>query len=37
VLVAGKGSEAYQSVGDELLPFDDMATVRVLSRAPVSA
>ena len=31
VLIAGKGSEPYQIVGDELLPFSDMATVRELA------
>ncbi|MCT9088925.1 UDP-N-acetylmuramoyl-L-alanyl-D-glutamate--2,6-diaminopimelate ligase [Streptomyces sp. ASQP_92] len=33
VLIAGKGSEQHQIVGDELLPFSDMATVRELARA----
>jgi UDP-N-acetylmuramoyl-L-alanyl-D-glutamate--2,6-diaminopimelate ligase len=32
VLIAGKGSEPYQIVGEQLLPFSDMATVRELSR-----
>ncbi|MEV0276277.1 UDP-N-acetylmuramoyl-L-alanyl-D-glutamate--2,6-diaminopimelate ligase [Streptomyces sp. NPDC050610] len=31
VLVAGKGSEPYQSIGDELIPFSDMAVVRELA------
>ncbi|MDX3850075.1 UDP-N-acetylmuramoyl-L-alanyl-D-glutamate--2,6-diaminopimelate ligase [Streptomyces sp. AK02-01A] len=31
VLIAGKGSEPYQIVGEKLLPFSDMATVRELS------
>ncbi|WP_327668536.1 MULTISPECIES: UDP-N-acetylmuramoyl-L-alanyl-D-glutamate--2,6-diaminopimelate ligase [unclassified Streptomyces] len=31
VLVAGKGSEPYQTVGERLLPFSDMATVRELA------
>ncbi|MFD4033815.1 UDP-N-acetylmuramoyl-L-alanyl-D-glutamate--2,6-diaminopimelate ligase [Streptomyces sp. NPDC058637] len=33
VLIAGKGSEPHQTVGDELLPFSDMATVREIARA----
>ncbi|MEU3186150.1 UDP-N-acetylmuramoyl-L-alanyl-D-glutamate--2,6-diaminopimelate ligase [Streptomyces sp. NPDC006923] len=31
VLIAGKGSEPYQIVGEELRPFSDMATVRELA------
>ncbi|MET9593080.1 UDP-N-acetylmuramoyl-L-alanyl-D-glutamate--2,6-diaminopimelate ligase [Streptomyces sp. NPDC006516] len=31
VLIAGKGSEPYQIVNEELLPFSDMATVRELA------
>ncbi|MET9420555.1 MULTISPECIES: UDP-N-acetylmuramoyl-L-alanyl-D-glutamate--2,6-diaminopimelate ligase [unclassified Streptomyces] len=31
VLVAGKGSEPYQIIGEQLLPFSDMATVRELA------
>ncbi|MFF5716611.1 UDP-N-acetylmuramoyl-L-alanyl-D-glutamate--2,6-diaminopimelate ligase [Streptomyces buecherae] len=31
VLIAGKGSEPHQIVGDALLPFSDMATVRELA------
>jgi UDP-N-acetylmuramoyl-L-alanyl-D-glutamate--2,6-diaminopimelate ligase len=31
VLVAGKGSEPYQVVGETLFPFSDMATVRELA------
>ncbi|MFE0379329.1 UDP-N-acetylmuramoyl-L-alanyl-D-glutamate--2,6-diaminopimelate ligase [Streptomyces inhibens] len=30
VLVAGKGSEPYQIIGEQLLPFSDMAVVREL-------
>ncbi|MCX4553377.1 UDP-N-acetylmuramoyl-L-alanyl-D-glutamate--2,6-diaminopimelate ligase [Streptomyces sp. NBC_01500] len=33
VLVAGKGSEPYQIVGEQLIPFSDMATVRELASA----
>lgn len=31
VLIAGKGSEPHQIVGEELIPFSDMATVRELA------
>ncbi|MFD9542088.1 UDP-N-acetylmuramoyl-L-alanyl-D-glutamate--2,6-diaminopimelate ligase [Streptomyces sp. NPDC060022] len=31
VLIAGKGSEPHQLVGDELIPFSDMATVREIA------
>ncbi|WP_434587601.1 UDP-N-acetylmuramoyl-L-alanyl-D-glutamate--2,6-diaminopimelate ligase [Streptomyces sp. A5-4] len=31
VLIAGKGSEPYQIVGEQLIPFSDMATARELS------
>ncbi|MFJ2443868.1 UDP-N-acetylmuramoyl-L-alanyl-D-glutamate--2,6-diaminopimelate ligase [Streptomyces sp. NPDC087658] len=31
VLIAGKGSEPYQIVGERLIPFSDMATVRELA------
>ncbi|WP_405690322.1 MULTISPECIES: UDP-N-acetylmuramoyl-L-alanyl-D-glutamate--2,6-diaminopimelate ligase [unclassified Streptomyces] len=34
VLIAGKGSEPYQIVGDALLPFSDVATVRELADVP---
>lgn len=33
VLIAGKGSEPHQIVGEELIPFSDMATVRDLAGA----
>ncbi|MEV7422340.1 UDP-N-acetylmuramoyl-L-alanyl-D-glutamate--2,6-diaminopimelate ligase [Streptomyces sp. NPDC091212] len=32
VLIAGRGSEPYQIVGERLIPFSDMATVRELAR-----
>lgn len=32
VLIAGKGSEPHQIIGDKLLPFSDMATVLELTR-----
>ena len=32
VLVAGKGHEAYQVVGDEQTPFSDQNVIRSLSR-----
>ncbi|MFF3398051.1 UDP-N-acetylmuramoyl-L-alanyl-D-glutamate--2,6-diaminopimelate ligase [Streptomyces sp. NPDC002659] len=35
VLVAGRGSEPYQTVGEQLLPFSDMATARELAAAQV--
>ncbi|MFB8026247.1 MULTISPECIES: UDP-N-acetylmuramoyl-L-alanyl-D-glutamate--2,6-diaminopimelate ligase [unclassified Streptomyces] len=36
VLIAGKGSEPHQIVGDTLLPFSDMDTVRELSEVPAA-
>jgi UDP-N-acetylmuramoyl-L-alanyl-D-glutamate--2,6-diaminopimelate ligase len=33
VLIAGKGSEPYQIVGDDLIPFSDMATAREIAGA----
>jgi UDP-N-acetylmuramoyl-L-alanyl-D-glutamate--2,6-diaminopimelate ligase len=33
VLIAGKGSEPFQAVGERLIPFSDMATVRELAEA----
>lgn len=33
VLVAGKGSEPYQIVGEQLIPFSDMAAVREIAAA----
>jgi UDP-N-acetylmuramoyl-L-alanyl-D-glutamate--2,6-diaminopimelate ligase len=35
VLIAGKGSEPFQIVGDLLLPFSDMATVRDVASRPL--
>ncbi|KOG47673.1 UDP-N-acetylmuramyl peptide synthase [Streptomyces virginiae] len=35
VLIAGKGSEPHQIIGEQLLPFSDMATVRELALEPL--
>ncbi|WP_051852361.1 UDP-N-acetylmuramoyl-L-alanyl-D-glutamate--2,6-diaminopimelate ligase [Streptomyces aureocirculatus] len=37
VLIAGKGSEPYQTVREELLPFSDMATARELAQEQTAA
>jgi UDP-N-acetylmuramoyl-L-alanyl-D-glutamate--2,6-diaminopimelate ligase len=34
ILVAGKGHEAYQEVGTERLPFDDVAETRAALAKP---
>lgn len=34
ILVAGKGSEPHQIIGEELFPFSDMAVVRELAAGP---